>query len=121
MDTDARVSDGEMDLVAAGAFARSVADPPRIDPQHDFPVLGELHGVVQEVQEDLSQPGEVADDGRGRLWVDDVCEVERLVRRGVRHELEGGLDAFSQAEGLMLQVEPPGLDLREVEDLVDHG
>ena len=36
-----------------------------------------------------------------------------------RNQVHGGLDALANVEGLRLDVHPAGLDLREVEDVVD--
>ena len=88
--------------------------------QDDFAALRELHRIVEEVQEHLAQPRLVADHRLRHLLVEHVGQVESLLRREGGHEVEGGLDAGAQVERLPLEIEPPGLDLREVEDVVDH-
>ena len=60
-------------------------------------------------------------DATGNVGVEVVREIESLGRRGQGHELERGLDALPQVERRLLELEPAGLDLREVQDVVDHG
>ena len=88
---------------------------------HDLAAFGELHRVVQQVDEDLPQPGDVADERPRRVRVQVVRDVEALLQRAGGHELERRLDALAEVERGAVQVEPAGLDLREVEDVVDDA
>ena len=74
---DAGVAHGEVQqaafaglLVAFGAHA-----------QHHLALLGELHRVGQQVQQDLPQPRHVAVDGRRHLAFEDVGDVQVLLGR----------------------------------------
>ncbi len=87
--------------------------------QHDLARLGELDRVAEQVEQDLAQPRHVADDGRRHLALEHVGEVEVLLGRARADQVERRLDAVAQVERLRLDVHPPGLDLREVEDVVD--
>jgi hypothetical protein len=53
--------------------------------------------------------------------MEQVGEVQPLLRRPGRHDVQGRLDAPAHVERAALEVEPAGLDLREVEDVVDDG
>ena len=50
------------------------------DSQHDLAVLGELDRVGQQVEQDLAQPADVADDRPRQVVVDLVGELEALGR-----------------------------------------
>ena len=89
--------------------------------EHDLARLGELHRVAEQVQEDLAQPRHVADDRRRDVALEQVGGVEMLLDGARGDEVERRLDAFAQVERLRLDVHPAGLDLREIEDVVDDG
>ena len=116
-DADAGVPDREGQLVERRR-APGGAGAHRED---DLTALGELDRVREQVQEDLAQARHVADDRRGSPVAEHVCQVEALLGGPRRHEVERPLDAFPEVEGLRLQIEPPRLDLREVQDVVDDG
>ena len=116
-DADAGVADREGQLVKGSR----VLDTVRAHREHDLAPLGELHRVREQVQEDLAQARHVADDGGGSAVAEQIGQVEALLGGPGRHEVERPLDALAQIERLRLQLEPPGLDLREVEDVVDDG
>ena len=56
----------------------------------------------------------------GRVLVDQAPELDSLLPGARRDDLERTLDALPQVERLVLELELPGLDLRVVEDVVDH-
>jgi hypothetical protein len=115
-DADAGVSDGEGQPMPIVRLDRL-----RPHGDDDLPPLGELHRVVQQVDQDLPQPGEVSHHAGGRPRVEVVGEVEALLSGGGSHQLERRLDASPEVERCRLELEPAGLDLREVEDIVDHA
>ena len=86
-----------------------------------FALLGELERVADQVDEDLPQARGIADDGAGRLRIVEVGEVEVLLRRARAEEVEHLLEAGDEVEADLLEFERAGLDLREVENLVDDG
>ena len=82
---------------------------------------GEFHGVVQEVDDDLAQPGDVAHNPGRHARVGEVGEVDVLDRRLHGEHVERLLDASGQLEGLPLQLHHARFNLREVEDVLDDG
>ena len=56
---------------------------------------------------------------RRHLAFEDVGDVQVLLGRARADQVERRLDALAQVEGVALDVHAPGLDLREVEDVVD--
>ena len=73
----------------------------------------------QQVEQDLAQPRDVAADRRRHVALEHVGDVEALLGRARADQVERRLDALAQVERLRLDVHAPGLDLREVEDVVD--
>ncbi len=89
--------------------------------QYHLALLGELDGVVEQVEQDLAQAGDVAGNGVGNVVVDLVGQVKPLLRRPRGHEVERAFDAVTQVERLVLQLHLARFDLRKVEDVVDDG
>ena len=91
------------------------------DFDHHFPVGGELDGIADEVDENLPQARDIADEDFGDAVIHAVGKVEFLLRRLGRKQVQRFLEAGVQFERVMLQFEFARLDLREVEDVVDDG
>src|SRR5439155_3422711 len=109
-DSDAGVSDAEVDLVPCPL------EPPGRYAHPDLARRRELDAVGQEVHEDLAQASDVADDQhRGRL-LQRVRQLDVRARDFRRRELQRFLDAGHEIERRLLQLELSRLDLREVED-----
>ena len=87
--------------------------------EHDLALLGELHRVGQQVEDDLAQARDVAAIAARHVALEQVGDVEVLLDGARRDEVERRLDAVAQVERLRLDVHAAGLDLREVEDVVD--
>ena len=85
------------------------------------PSLGELDRVREQVEQHLPQAGRVADDRRRARPSSIRQPSSRPFSAGARRDdVERALDALAQVERLALELELAGLDLREVEDVVDH-
>ena len=95
--------------------------PGGVDFDDHFALVGELHGVADQIDENLPQPGHVADQNLGNGVVHQAGQVEVLFGRLGREQIHGLLDAGVEFEGMMLQLELAGFDLGEVEDVVDDG
>ncbi|MCW0425169.1 hypothetical protein NB713_003112 [Xanthomonas sacchari] len=83
-------------------------------------MLGELDGVVEQVQQDLPHPRGVA--ARGDLRRHGVVQGEGEVA-AARHRPHHGLqfgDQPAQVERLLFQFQAPGLDPRQVQRIVDQ-
>ena len=86
-----------------------------------FALVGELHGVADEIDQDLPQPGHVADQDLGNGIVHQVGEVEVLLGGLGRQQIHGLLDAGVEFEGMVFQLQLAGFDLGEVQDVIDDG
>ena len=85
------------------------------------PLLGELDGVVDEVGQDLAEPQRVAQQVLRDVRRDVRQELQALLVRLLGGERGDGADDLVEPEVGGLDVELAGLDLREVEDVVDDG
>ena len=86
----------------------------------DLALLGELDRVREQVEQHLPQPRRVADDRRPARSSSTRQPSSTPFSDGARRDdVERALDALAQVERLALELEPAGLDLREVEDVVD--
>jgi hypothetical protein len=85
----------------------------------DLALVRELDGVGQQVDEDLAHARGVAHQRLGRAVLDQVGQVQVLLQRARRHQVERVLHAAAQVEGLLLDLELADVGLRVVEDVVD--
>ena len=113
-DADPRVPNGELEPVRArpGGLGRDVDD--------DLALLGELDRVREQVEQHLPQAGRVPDDSCRHALVDEAAQLDLLLPRTRRDDVERALDALPEIERLLLELELARLDLRVVEDVVDH-
>ena len=113
-DADAGVAYGEMQLafvVAGAGFER----------QHHLAGFGELHRVAQQVHEDLTQTGHVTLHADGHGGIDEERQLQTLSGRGFADEIERRLNACPQIKWMLFELETAGIDLGEVEDVVDDA
>ena len=88
-------------------------------PDHHLPFGGELHGVGTEVEQDLPDPGAVPEERRRNVRLDVDQELDPFGVGGARQDPPDVVDDAGQVERGLLDLELAGLDLREVEDVVD--
>src|SRR5580692_6387466 len=100
---------------------RAVADGGGGEREHDFAALSELEGIVQQIDKDLAQARDITAHLAGRVSGDFIEQVEAFLRGVRRDKVERPLHAFAQAEDFLLKIEPAGLDLGKVQDVVDDG
>ncbi len=114
IDSDARIGDLQVDL------GLPVAERDEPHDGCDAAGLGELHGVAHEVQEHLPQPNDVPDEAAGDVLAHLQRDGQPLLRGQDVHHRSGLLEALDQVERRVLQRELAGLDLGEVQHVVDH-
>ncbi len=119
-DADAGVLDLGHDLPAGRSGpSRAPGQLVARDAQHDLAALGELDGVGEHVEDDLAEASGVAGDRARQVVVEGVGQLDALGRRRRGQDVERALDALAEREGLRLELDLAGLDLGEVEDVVD--
>ncbi len=105
-------------LTAKRKLGRAVR-PPRLDRQHDFAAVGELHCVADQVSEDLAQAAGIAAQPQGRFGRDPAVHLQAFVMRLDRQQVDGLAQQQGEIEVHDLEGQLAGLDLGEVEDVVD--
>ena len=88
---------------------------------HDLARLGEFHRIADEVREHLPQPAGIAAQALGHAGLDERSELQPLAVRALGEQLHRALDHLLELEIDLLEDEHAGLDLREIEDVVDDG
>ena len=113
--TDPGVADAE------GEFAGAVGLSTGGDVDGDGAAVGELDGVGEEIDENLAEAGDVADDGFGRAGGEGGADRDFLFGGAGDEEADGRGDACGERERDGLKGELAGRDFGEVEDVVDDG
>ena len=82
--------------------------------------LGELDRVANQVEQNLAQAGFIAKNLARHVGGERPGDLQPLVERLRREQFDDVLDAGSNVDGLAAKLDAAGLDLREVQDLVDQ-
>ena len=97
-----------------------LAQPDRTDIHIDPPMLGELDGIADQVDEDLAQVARIAMQMERRLRCD-VCGQHQTFSLSLGFHHRGrAVDQAMQVEILGGADDPPGFDARDVEHVVDQ-
>jgi len=91
-----------------------------IHPEGDFPALRELEGIAHEIEDDLAQPRRIAADRGGHVRRHVIGQLEALLMGARRQRAHGLVQGVAQVEVDRLDVELAGLDLGEVQDVIDQ-
>ena len=91
----------------------------RGDAHGDLAERGELDRVGDQVGEDLPEAEAVAVDAQRRAALDERAQVEVLGAGVLGEHVDGRVDRLGEVELGALELELAGLDLRQVEDVVD--
>src|SRR5262249_32730313 len=86
---------------------------------HDFAALRELDRIARQVEQDLPQAPRVAPQPARRLGVNVADQFHPLDPALLGEQANRLFDGGIQVEVNRFQLELPGLDLREIEDVVD--
>ena len=84
------------------------------------PLRGELDGVADHVEQHLLEPQLVGRDVRRRVRGVEA-QLDPVLAGPLTHEGEHAVDGVDGREGGDLQLHPAGLDLRQVEHVVEEG
>jgi hypothetical protein len=103
---DPRVADVDSQLPALSLVATPRRELLAADCQDDLAPFRELHRIRQEVEEDLTEPTDVADQGDRHRVVDRVDKLELLARGGGSDDVERGLDGVANDEGVRVELDP---------------
>jgi hypothetical protein len=84
-------------------------------------LASELDGVTREVEQDLAQPPGIAGQVAGHVRIGQADELQAGLVGANGDDGSEVIEEAAQVEVDTLQLEPAGLDLAEVEDVVDKG
>jgi hypothetical protein len=98
-DSDAGVANRHIDFVVL------IVQDMRHNRDHDFARRGELDGVTEQIDEDLAQPGHIAEQGVWNMILDHIGQIDMLFRGARREQIERALETVAQVKGLLLEVE----------------
>lgn len=90
-------------------------------PNVNLALFGELDGIARQVDQDLPDAARVSPDQGRDIRMDQKGEFQALVIRPHGQHVGHILDSGSQIEVEDLQFELSGLDLGEVQDIVDQA
>src|SRR5437899_1169526 len=113
VDADSGVAHGEI-TVHLATVARL-----GLNAHHHFAALGELDCIAHQVEYDLAQPHRVAEQRIGGVGPDFIGELEALSVGPERQRFHGVAQGLAQGERDGLDLQPPRLDLREIQNIVD--
>ncbi|MNT72620.1 hypothetical protein D3C72_2112420 [compost metagenome] len=88
---------------------------------HDLAVLGEFGCVVAEVDQHLPQPQRITQQCSGQVGRDLEQQLQALVLGLQANHRGETVEYVLQAERHVFEAHPAGLDLGEVEDVVDDS
>ena len=111
-DTDAGILDTDPDSdLLIFAFAGDVDE--------HVAALGELHRIADKVGRDLAETPDIADHRLRQFRIDAHDEFEVLLRDARRNQRRHVLDRLAEAEWRGIELELSGVDLGEIEDVID--
>ena len=87
----------------------------------DFAALGELHRVAEQVDDHLPQSLAIAAHRDVELRGQVADQLQPLDVRALGQDLDRILDDIAQVVGRLVELELAGLNLREIEDVVDDA
>ena len=87
----------------------------------DFPGLGELQGIAEQINQHLAQAQRVADQRAGHIGVPGDEQLDVLLGGPVRKQIRQFLQQGLKLEVRVLDVELAGLDLGEIQNIVDQA
>jgi len=116
-DADARVlhRDADERLAPAAGLAGRHAHH-----DDDFPEIGELQGIADEIDEDLLEPFAVAIDEIGNAPVYEVDELELALRRVIGEHIDRLLNQGDEIDRLVFQLHLVRFELGKIEHVIDE-
>ena len=99
----------------------SAIDDLAADIDQHMALFGELHRIAEQIGDDLAEAAGVADDMGRQARIDAHDQFEVLFGDARRHQRRDVLDRFGKPEGRRVQRQLAGIDLGEIENVVDDG
>src|SRR5262249_41385538 len=87
----------------------------------NLPLSRELHRVADQIHQNLANSRSVTLYVGGCFFVDQARNADVFLRGFVGEKIDSALDAKPKIKRLLFEFKPAGLDLGEVEDVVDDA
>src|SRR5690606_13529619 len=108
-----RIADGQMEHDRVGA------NPLMIHPDDNISALGELHGVPDEVHDDLPKARRVPNDSIGYCGIDTEDDLDSFLMSGDGERTKRTRKGVAQSELDFFDIKLARLDLGKVQNIVD--
>ena len=108
-------------ILHGNAQARFAAALVEGDDDQHFAFVGLLQGVFQQAQQGLAQPCRIATDDPRHLGLDEADQLDVLLLGLGPEDAQAVFDQGIEIELHVVQLDLPGFELGNVEDLVDQG
>ena len=93
----------------------------RFDAKHDFPLVGELEGVADKIRQHLPESKRIADRRSGTAGTACVMSSTCFWMTVARNVSVTSSSTSRKAERRLFELQLVGLDLREVEDVIEDA
>ena len=91
------------------------------DPQRHFAFVGELNGIANQIEDDLTQACGIGANDFRNVPGDIAKKFETLFIGAIGERFQSGFQAIAQVEVAEFQFDLAGLYFREIENVVDDG
>ena len=98
----------------------AVAGPP-LGPQQHMALFGEFDGVAQQIEHDLAQAQRVGAHPIGFAHIQVAVQMQAFVVGRLGQQGAAVFQGVQQGKGLFLELKLAGLELAEVQDVVDDA
>ena len=92
-----------------------------LGPQQHMALFGELDGIAQQVEHDLAQAQRVGAHPVGLAHVQVAVQVQAFVMGRFGQQGAAVFQGVQQGKGLLIELKLAGLELAEVQDVVDDA
>ena len=118
---DAGVAHREMKLPRRRGILRIFRRGGDFDLRGDLAPVSELHSVADEVDENLAQACDIAEDIDRNAIFNLIDEINLFFASLRTKQIQGFLDTGAQINGLMFKLQHAGFNLREIKNVVDDS
>src|SRR5687768_10226863 len=88
-----------------------------IDAKNHFPLLGELHGVSDQIREDLNESAEIADQSVGHILADVEDQLQSCLCRPDAEGFDRDGQCLAERKGSRTESELACFDFGEIENV----
>src|SRR6516164_5329151 len=83
--------------------------------QHHFAFVGELNGITDEVDDDLTKANRVTEDAIRQVYLNVTAQLQLFLMSARGEQAHGVLEGVTKIKVSLIELELPCLDLGEIE------